>query len=300
MTATFQKKNAMHEFSKRVLEALKESEETEELKWHKPWRSIDGRYRNAISGHKYRGLHNVLVCALSEFSDPRYITFNQIRKANGTLKKGSKATQLIAWKFHKIADDDGKEKTIPFAKLWSLFNVEQTEGLNLPELDSDVIDESMEVNQVVLDVYDALNVSYAHEKSNKACYYPKEDRIVIPLVNQFSDQSRWSMTALHELVHWTASRVNRDCSTYSFDTEARAMEELVAELGSMYLSMHLKIDGYMDKENLAYIQSWKKTANSTNGDRYIYKACKLAEDASRYILENSGILEKEKNGSKDT
>jgi antirestriction protein ArdC len=106
----------------------------------------------------------------------------------------------------------------------------------------------------------------------------------MPLSTQFSSSDEWSATALHELVHWTAKRVDRDCSKYSFDTDERAMEELVAELGSMFLSMALKINGSMDKNNLAYINNWKSATKGKNCDRFIYKACSLAEKACKFLI----------------
>ena len=283
------KKNAMNEFSKMVLEALNESETNKTLKWVKPWRVIDCEFRNGLSGHKYTGLYNILACALTDFSDPRYLTFNQIKKANGKLIKGSKSTRLLAWRFGKIKQDDGTEKSIPFATSWCLFNVEQTEDLNLPEINNDVLNEDLKPNESVLDIYKALNVTFTHETSNGANYTPQTDSISLPNVQQYDNADRWANTALHELVHWTAKRVDRDCSSYHFDTESRAMEELVAELGAMYLCMNLKINGYMDEQNLAYIKSWRSAANGKNGDKYIYKACKLAEIASNYILETAGV-----------
>ena len=287
------KKSAMKEFSDRILDALKDAESEKDLKWVKPWRTIDSTYRNGLSKRPYSGLHNILICALSDFSDPRYMTFNQIKKAGGTVTKGSKSTRLIAWKFGKIKQDDGTTKDIPFATSWCLFNAEQTEGLELPEINPEVMDEEMVANEDIIKILDALKVNYSHQQCNGASYSPLKDHINLPHVQQYDDVDQWCVTALHELVHWTAKRVNRDCGDYHFDTDARAMEELVAELGSMYLCMQLNINGYMDKQNLAYIKNWKAAAKGKNGDKFIYKACKLAEAASNYILENSKILEKE-------
>jgi len=290
-----EKKSAMKEFSDIILEALKDAESEKDLKWVRPWRTIDSNYRNAISKRPYSGLHNILVCALSDFSDPRYLTFNQIRQAKGKLSKGSKSTRLIAWKFGKIKQDDGTVKNIPFATSWCLFNVEQVEGLELPKIDNEIMNEDMIVNEDIINIFDIMKVDYSHRKSNSAHYIPTTDHIELPHVQQYDDVDQWCVTCLHELVHWTAhkNRVNRDCSAYHFDTDARAMEELVAELGSMYLCMQLNINGYMDKQNLAYIKNWKNTAKGKNGDKFIYKACKLAEEASKYIIEKSGILNNE-------
>lgn len=296
MTATFKKSpEAMQRFADRIWNMLEESEKNQQLSWVKPWRDIDCRYRNAMSNHKYKGLHNILTCTLSPFSDPRFITFNQIRKAGGKLKKGSKATYLIAWKFSKLKNDksdpNSEEKIVPFARNVTLFNVEQTEGLNLPPINVDVMDESISEDERILDIFKKLKIQYKSVVGNSAHYIPTTDVIEIPNVKQFKDTDAWGATCLHELVHWTARRVDRDSSKYNFDIESRAMEELVAELGAMFLCMRLKINGEAEENSLSYISSWKKATQGTNGKRFVYKACRLAEEACNFILEGAGLVE---------
>jgi len=280
----------MKEFTKVVIDSLNGMKD-KNLPWIKPWREIDTCYKNMFSNRPYTGLHNILTCALSDFTDPRYATFNQIKKAGGKLKKDSKSTRLIAWKFGKIKQDDGTEKIIPFATSWCLFNVEQTEGLNLPEINTDVIDEMIFTNPDILRIYDDLKVDFSCKKCNSAHYDPRTDHIQIPHIQQFKSTDMFYGTFLHELIHWCAKRVNQDISKYNFDIEFQSLEELVAELGSMYLSMNLKINGYMDKQNLAYIKSWQTAACGKNGNRLIYKACKLAEERCKYIMENANIFQ---------
>jgi len=294
----FDSKGAMDVFAERVWKALEESEKDKKLAWVKPWREIDCAYRNAFSKHEYSGLHNILTCALSDFSDPRYMTFNQARKNGGKVKAGEKATYLLAWKFSKmkVEKDDGttEVKVVPFAKKVPVFNAEQTEGIELPPIDTEVFDEEMEANEQILEMFKTLGITVKHKKSNRAFYDPSNDSITIPNVKQFKDADEWSGTCLHEMVHWTASRVDRDCSKYGFDTEERAMEELVAELGSMFLSMKLKVNGQTDENSLAYLSSWKKAAKGKNGKRFVYKACRLAEKACKHILEQCGMVEEKK------
>lgn len=289
------RKDALQNFSDKVISYLEQSENDKKPVWVRPWRTIDSKYRNAFSNRKYRGLHNILVCSLSGFTDPRYLTFNQVRKNKGKVKKGSKATQLIAWNFKKINEEqeDGsrKEKTIPFSRIISVFNVEQTEGLDLPELDTNILNEDLKPNDQVLDIFQKLNVNVENKKSDSAWYSPKNDQIRLPLVQQFTNEDDWAATALHELVHWSAKRVGRDASKYSFDISERAMEELVAELGSMYLCMNLKINGLENENSLSYISEWKKAIRGPKGKSFMYKACKLAEESAHYILKNSNLLE---------
>lgn len=279
---------AMKGFTDLVVKSLDEID-GKTLPWVRPWRTMDSNYRNAFSGHKYKGVHNILVCLLQNRTDPRYLTFNQIRKAKAKLKKGSKATHLIAWKIsQKMVEnkDTGKmeNKKIIFAKDHCVFNVEDVDGLNLKPIDKNILDESVKPNKIVENLFKKFNVKVNNKMSNRACYDPLTDEIDLPLASQFTNSNDWSGTCLHELVHWTAKRVDRDCSKYSFDVEERAMEELVAELGSMFLCMTLKIDGYMDVNNLAYLKSWKGATTGKNGERFIYKACSLAEKACKFLI----------------
>jgi len=230
-------------------------------------------------------------------TDPRFMTFNQARKNGGKVKAEEKAVRLIAWKFTQVEEVDKngtkKKKVIPFARQHCLFNIEQIEGIELPPIDVGLIDDTMEPNEDIVKLLDSLKVNYEHKKSNSAYYHPKEDRIVIPLVGQYKEVDQWCNTVLHELIHWTASRVSRNCDDYGFDIEERALEELVAELGAMFLCMKLNINGYLNEQNLAYIQNWQNATKSKKGERFIYKACKLAEEAATYILKTSGLYNDE-------
>jgi antirestriction protein ArdC len=301
MTATKMKmkSNAMEVFTDKVIKALNEFD-GEKLAWVRPWRVLDCQYRNAFSKHKYRGLHNILSCAIAGFNDPRFMTFNQVRKAGGKVISGEKATTLIAWKMTKIVKtnkDTGKDevKFIPFSRTISVFNAEQTEGLDLPEINTDITNDDMEADDRILEIYEKLEVdsNITEDKTvNLACYVPSKDRIELPSVKQYDDVDQWSGTALHELVHWTdhKDRCDRDLSKYGFDIDTRAFEELIAELGSMFLQMQLGINGWMDQNNIKYIDGWKKATKGKKGDKFIYKACKLADEACKYIFENAEIV----------
>lgn len=285
----------MKAFSDKIEASIdKHVEENESFAWVKPWSEMDTVFRNAFSNRPYSGLHNILTCVISDFDDPRYITFNQIRKAKGKLKAGSKATAIIFWKMltQEVEKNGVKEmRTIPFMRTIPVFNVEQTEGLDLPSIEIE-LNEDMEQSQIVEDLFNSLNVKSninSDKLSNTACYIPSLDEINLPNYKQFKDKRAYVGTAIHELVHWTASRVNRNCETYGFDIEERALEELVAEIGTMYLCMRMGVDGVMNKENLAYVNMWKKGIKGKNGKGMIYKACKLAEVAAKYIINESGL-----------
>jgi antirestriction protein ArdC len=201
--------------------------------------------------------------------------------------------------FKKKDEKTGKVKTIPFCRNIPVFNVEQTENMKikpLEELLSEKLNVNMTHNEIVLKIYEKLGVDSnikSGEISNEAYYIPSEDRIVLPSVQQYNSPVEWNCTALHELIHWTGheTRCERKLAQYKYDISEKAFEELIAELGSMFLQMTLNLDGWMNNQNVAYIAGWKsQIKEDKKGSRFIYKACKLAEEAANYILKNSDIL----------
>jgi antirestriction protein ArdC len=75
---------------------------------------------------------------------------------------------------------------------------------------------------------------------NVACYVISQDLVRMPPFEAFKDTESYYATLTHELTHWTRheSRLNRDFGRKRFG-EGYVMEELIAELGSAYLSADL-------------------------------------------------------------
>jgi hypothetical protein len=78
----------------------------------------------------------------------------------------------------------------------------------------------------------------------------------MPLVSVMS----YYATLAHETTHWTRhpSRLARDFCRKRFGDEGYAMEELVAELGSAFLSVDLELTPEVREDHAAYIASWIK------------------------------------------
>jgi antirestriction protein ArdC len=284
---------AIETFSKQFAAKLDELDRTGDVNvWNCPWRRVGG-VKNAFSNREYTGIYNILTLAMSNFGDTRWATYNQYKKAGGSVKRGEKGTLVIFWTFFTKEDEKtGKEKSIPFAKAYTLFNVEQTEGVELsaPELHN----EAVEVDERVYTIYKELgvdsNIEYGNRLSDKASYCPATHKINLPNEKQFDKGDQFVSTAFHELVHWTAHKVDHDLKGTSY-----AYEELVAEIGACYLCYELGVDNYIKEESLQYVSSWAKSATDKKGrTSVIYKACKDAEARVKYILENTSVKDKEK------
>ena len=72
---------------------------------------------------------------------------------------------------------------------------------------------------------------------DEACYFPSLDQIHMPAFAQFKTAERYYSVLAHELAHWTGAehRLNRNLEG-QFGNASYAMEELIAELGSAFVS----------------------------------------------------------------
>ena len=92
--------------------------------------------------------------------------------------------------------------------------------------------------------------------SERPCYLPGADRIVLPVRCRFHSAAAYYATWAHEMVHSTghASRLARDFSGAP-GSAAYAREELVAELGSVLLGDRLEIGSDLTN-HASYLGSW--------------------------------------------
>ncbi len=86
---------------------------------------------------------------------------------------------------------------------------------------------------------------------------------------------------MHELTHWSGheSRCNRPLLGRQH-LEAYAFEELVAEMGSAFLSSHCGLSGTL--HHASYVQAWLDALR--NDKRLIFSAASLAQKAADYLL----------------
>lgn len=252
--------------------------------WIKPWKSA-GAYRNAFTNRPYRGV-NTIILGFKQFADPRWATFNQIKKHGGMVRKGEKATAIIFWKFLKKEQPDGTIKTIPLLKSFNVFNVEQADGLELkpiaPATDTEANPEAEAALQTILG-----KVHYKYG-GDLAAYSQTLDTLVMPERGSFTSPNAFYGTWFHELGHWTGhkDRLNRDL-TGRYGSEAYAVEELVAELASAFLCRDLRVNGAVTNNTTAYIGSWLKVLKNDN--HMIFKASSLAEKAADLIKQEMEV-----------
>ncbi|MEO1986410.1 MAG: zincin-like metallopeptidase domain-containing protein [Martelella sp.] len=109
------------------------------------------------------------------------------------------------------------------------------------------------------------------------------DNIRMPPFETFVSAEAHAATLAHECIHWTMhkSRLDRDLGAKSRGDAGYAREELVAELGSVFVCADLGIEAEPRDDHAAYIASWLKALK--NDKRAIFQAASHAEKAVGFL-----------------
>lgn len=294
------KKPFHEEISERIIEQLNQGT----APWQKPWNTGDAPSRpyNVVTGKEYRG-GNYLNLSMSNFSDPRWLTFKQAKDMGYKVKKGSKGTAIQVYKFPEKEEEKEKEKTKenldeqrsrPIIRTFTVFNAEQIEGI--PELEPRVLN-SWEVIEKAEKIIQGSKAEIQNKMGDVAYYSPASDKIVLPLKDQFPNAENYYATALHELGHWTGheSRLDRPLIG-KFGSPEYAKEELRAEIASMMLSQSIGIS-HDPNQHISYVASWVQVLE--NDPLEIMRASRDAEKIHDYILELEIDIEKNSDSLKN-
>jgi antirestriction protein ArdC len=257
--------------------------------WIKPWCNGGNSElpRNGVSQRQYSGVNILLLwneTLAKGYQRASWLTFRQSKELGGFIRKGEKASHIVyasSYIKHEKDQDTGEdiERQIPFLKFYSVFNVEQIEGLPehlyaVPDLKS-----TGEANDGAEQFLKALGASVRHI-GNHAGYVPALDYIFLPKPDLFESMAHYYATSLHEHAHWSGhkNRLDRNLSG-RFGDQSYAAEELVAELTAAFLCAHLSIPGEL--RHAEYVGSWIKLFQDDK--RAIFTAASKATEAADYL-----------------
>jgi antirestriction protein ArdC len=263
--------------------------------WMKPWNAehAAGRITRPLraNGIAYQGI-NVLVLwsesVMKGYSAPIWMTFRQALELNAHVRKGERGSTVVyASTFTRSGTDqetgEETEQAIPFLKSYTVFNVEQIEGLPAhfhavaePRLDPVQRIESAEA------FFTATKADIRHG-GNMAYYNIGSDFVQMPPFEAFRDAESYYASLAHECTHWTRakSRLDRDLGRKRWGDAGYAMEELVAELGSAFLCADLDLTPAVREDHAAYIASWLEVLK--NDKRAIFSAAAHAQKAADFL-----------------
>ena len=252
------------------------------IPWRKPWMAA-GLAISHTTGKPYSLLNQMLLGQAGE-----WLTFAQVKQEGGRIRKGEKSRMIVFWRWIDREDEETGETTqIPFLRYYNVFHLSQCEGIRAKyaqEL-TEIANADETAEKIIADYVQREGVQMVNEKGNAAYYQPATDKIVLPLMEQFSEQSEYYSTLFHELTHSTGhqKRLARIDSTANFGSESYSKEELIAELGSAALVNHCGLETRNSfKNSTAYIQNWLQVLK--NDKRFIVSAAGKADKAVSYIL----------------
>jgi antirestriction protein ArdC len=260
----------------------------------KPWSAghAAGRITKPLrhNGTPYRGMNILLLwgeAMAKGYEAPVWMTFRQALELGANVRKGEHGSLVVyANSITKTeTGEDGADtlREIPFMKGYTVFNVEQIDGLQAPyyarpEHPLPLPERIGNAERFMTNI--AAEIRHG---GNQAYYAPARDVVQLPPFEAFRDKESYYATALHELTHWTShkTRLDRDFSAKRFGDHGYAREELVAELGSAFLCADLGITPEIRDDHASYLGHWLKVLREDK--RAIFSAAAHAQRASDYL-----------------
>jgi antirestriction protein ArdC len=248
----------------RITEIIIERLKTGVVPWRRPWNTVNEMPNNPMTGTVYSGV-NMFILFGSGYIVPRFLTYKQATALGGQVRGGEKALPCYYWStFDKEKEkSDGTKQTdsIPFMKLYHLFNVSQIDGLEpeimaLPEERKDYSRLDL-ADTFISDWSTSANVRIK-EHAGEAYFSLTTTDISMPSIGLFKSDHEYYATLFHEMIHATEHIMGKELSS-NRNTRKRkdyAFNELIAEIGAAYLCAEFGIDNSVIENQAAYISNW--------------------------------------------
>ena len=306
------KKDVYQIITEQVIKGLEEGGH----EWFQSWAgNTDTMAISHTSGKIYKGINQLLLSMsmhFNNYSSREFITFNQAKNLGGKVKKGSVSDIVVNWRVaYFVTDSKGKriylkgsrleDLVIPkgytmkdvdksmSASYFRVFNLDCIEGIEDKHNIQKVIKGSIfePIKDADLVYTNMRKKPTLEHRDNAGCFYrPSEHLINMSSPNTFISSDDYYKVFFHELVHSTGHKdlLNRNTLNATNSNKTKySQEELVAELGAMFLTNILGLEPKDDDKNSqAYINGWIK--HLKNNPREIVYASSQAQKAVEYIL----------------
>ena len=281
----------------RVTDTLLAALEQGTRPWMQPWNAAHaaGPVSRPLrhNGKPYQGV-NVLMLWLAAmekgYTAPIWMTYNQAKELGAHVKKDERGSLVVyanTFKKTETNEETGQdeEHEIPYMKPYTVFNVEQIEGLPAHYYARSEPPHLSEAERIArLDAFFGATRADIRHGGNRAFYAIEPDFIQMPPFETFHSPESYYATLAHEGTHWTRhpSRLARDMGRKKWGDKGYAMEELVAEIGSAFLCAELGLTPNIRDDHAAYIASWLKVLKEDK--TAIFTAASHAQKAADYLL----------------
>jgi antirestriction protein ArdC len=262
--------------------------------WMKPWNAGNtaGRITRPLrqNGVAYSGINILMLWAEAMdkgFAAPIWMTFKQASELKANVRKGEKGSLVVYANSIIRTEEDAKgeeaEREIHYMKGYTVFNVEQIDGLpehyyGKPEVQTTTVERI--INAEAFFTATKADIRY---RGDRAFYSNDGDYIQMPVIEAFRDVESFYATLAHESTHWTKhpTRLDRSFGRKSWGDEGYAQEELVAELASAFLCADLGLTPGVRDDHASYIASWLTVLR--NDKRAIFSAAAHAQKAVEFL-----------------
>jgi antirestriction protein ArdC len=270
--------------------------------WMKPWNAGNtaGRITRPLrhNGVAYSGINILMLWAEAMdkgFAAPIWMTFKQALELKANVRKGEKGSLVVYANSITRTEEDDKgeesEREIHYMKGYTVFNVEQIEGLpehyyGKPEATATLVERISHA-----EAFFAATKADIRYRGDRAFYSNDGDYIQMPVIEAFRDAESFYATLAHESTHWTKhpSRLDRSFGRKSWGDEGYAREELVAELASAFLCADLGLTPEVRDDHASYIASWLTVLK--NDKRAIFSAAAHAQKAVEFLHGLQNVIE---------
>lgn len=264
------------------------------IPWVLPYEEGNCQARSFQTKKEYSLSNKMFIFCQTGSTSGEFVGYKYIESNNLSLKKGAQPVNIVfAMPPHYYEDkknNNEKKWYGGFTKSYTVYNIKDVEGM-AKEFSSSSDVKFKNADVVISNYLKKQNVKVYHLNETPS-YDLTKDEIVIPEKEKFLNETSFYKVLFHEIIHSTRTknRCNRLKGVFSESFSENkgsdyAIEELVAEIGSAYLSCICGLPRYIETftNTAAYCQGWYNKLQENPA--MFFKAAKEAEKAINYILE---------------
>jgi antirestriction protein ArdC len=291
-------RRSAHEIAQHVTAEIARLLERGVMPWRAPWDAVRAAAATPglplrVTGEPYRGANVVLLWASQitrGYARRTWLTYRNAEALRAHVRKGEKATPVVFYGQAKAKDEaartdaDEAKAGYRFLKLFHVFNIEQL----------DEIPETLPAEPILTPTPPCRIEAWAKRAEARvriggasAYYAPATDTIHLPHASVFCSDEHRIATLCHELAHHTgaAHRLSR-LKDYFTDRQARAREELIAELASATLGAMIGLSPDHLEDHAAYVSDWLRLLKQD--PRAFLSAAAKAQTAVDWLIDKAG------------